>query len=533
MMDMIIKNGKVVDGSGAPWYRGDIAIKDGKIVSIGKLQHEQAEKVILADGLIVAPGFIDVHSHDDLYVLENRLLDAKVRQGITTTIIGNCGFGLYPVVPERQKLFDEYATSLFGQPENGHMGFASLDDFYHQLERNGAAVNVGSLVAHGVLRIAVMGFENRKPTDDEMDQMKSLLRRELRSGAIGMSLGLIYAPGTYADTDELIKLSKVVAEEGGIITSHMRNESFRLLESIEEMLTIAREADVPLEISHLKATGVPNFGKGKEALHLIAAAKQEGVDVTFDQYPYPAGSTTAIVLMPPWSLEGGVQQLLARIRQEDTRQRIKRDMTNGIEGSTWEMMWEMIGWDNIMICAVETQRNKDCEGNSVQEMAISRNQDPIDFVLDLVDQEDGRIITILFQQDQADLEAIMVHDLQMFGSDGLPLKGKKAHPRLYGTYPRVLGTYVRDNQLLTLERAIFKMTHLPANRLGLMDRGLLRPGMAADITIFNADKVEDRSTYAIPDTKPEGIEMVIVNGSVVLQHGQFTDQYPGVPLRRQ
>ncbi len=530
--DLLIRNGMIVDGSGAPWYRADVAIKDGRIRAIGKLQGVAAKSVIDADGLVVSPGFIDTHSHDDLHILENKTMDVKVRQGVTTTIIGNCGFSLYPVLPDNEKLFHEYASGIFGQPEKGSMAYLSVRDFFTDVERNGVAINVGSLVAHGVLRISVMGFEDRQATPEELNRMKELLRESMRNGSLGMSMGLIYAPGSYANTQELIELSKVVAEEGGLITSHMRNEARFLLESIQEMLTIAGEAKVPLEISHLKVCGIPNFGKGKQALQMISNAKRNGIDVTFDQYPYPAGSTTMTTLMPPWALEGGIEQLLLRVKDEATRSRIRNDILEGIPDTPWEPMWKLIGWENIMICAVRTDENKKYEGKDMQFYADALGMTPVDALLHLLEAEDGQVIMVMFQQDPEEMEAIMVHDLQMFGSDGLPLKGKRAHPRLYGTYPRVLGTYVREKGVLTLEQAVYKMTYLPANRFGLLDRGLLRPGMAADITIFDPVTVEDRASYTGPAVPPVGIHSVIVNGTIVLKNHELTGQYPGKPLKR-
>lgn len=532
MYDILIQDGMIVDGSGAPWYKADIAIKDGFIVKVGKLKGEQAQGIIEADGLIISPGFIDIHSHDDLHLFENQYMDAKIRQGVTSTVIGNCGFGLYPVLPKNQKLFYEYATDLFGEPENNILGFAQLNELFAGLEKGGSTLNVSSLVAHGVLRVSVMGFDNRKPTQEELEKMKDLLRTALRSGAVGMSLGLTYPPGSYSETEELIELSKVVGEEGGIISSHMRNEARFLLDSIDEMIRIGKEAKVPIQISHLKASGITNFGKAKEALRKISEARNEGIDMAFDQYPYPSGSTTATRIMPPWSLEGGIEKMLERLRDTDIRKQIIKDIQEGIPDSPWETLANLIGWENVMICSVEKQKNKQFEGCLIGDIAKKLKQDPIDFVLDLLDDEEGRIIIVLFQQDQNDLEAIMVSDLQMFGSDGLPSKGRKAHPRLYGTYPRILGTYVRDQNLLSLERAVMKMTYMPANRLGLLNRGLIRPGMAADITIFNKDTISDLSTYAKPNVYPKGIEKVIVNGEIVLDNNHFTGAFPGKPLRR-
>lgn len=529
MYDILIRGGTIVDGSGAPAYKGDLGIKDGFISFIGMLQDESAPEVINAEGLVVAPGFIDIHSHDDLFVLENKTMDAKIKQGVTTTVTGNCGFSLFPVTPGNKQLFYDYVTGLFGLPEKDS-GYAGLDDFYEELKLRGSGLNVAALVAHGVIRIAVMGFDQSKPSTSQLAEMKRLLRDALRSGAVGMSMGLIYPPGAYADTEELIELSKVVSEEGGIITSHIRSESQFLLEAVEEMLTIARVANVPLEISHLKACGIPNFGKGKEALKLISDAKNNGVDVTFDQYPYPAGSTTATTLLPPWVLEGGVDIMLQRLRNHEVRSEIRLQVLNGIPGSPWETMWRLIGWDKIVICSVQTDENKKYEGRNVQDISDELKVEPVDAFLNLLDQEEGRIILVMFQQDHHDLETIMTHHLQMFGTDGLPIKGKKSHPRLYGTYARVLGTYVREKQLLTLEQAINKMTYLPAHRLGMYDRGLLRPGMAADITLFDKDTIDDLATYENPAVHPSGIDTVIVNGHIVLKDGTFTGLYPGKPL---
>ncbi|WP_201319327.1 amidohydrolase family protein [Paenibacillus sp. EPM92] len=532
MYDILIQGGLVVDGSGAPGYHADVAVKDGLIRSIGILKSVQAKRVIQADQLVVAPGFIDIHTHDDLHVLENPYMDVKIRQGVTTTVIGNCGFGLYPVLPETRHYFNKYAAGLFGAPEKGELGYSGLDDFFAEFQKVGSAINVASLVAHGVIRVAVMGYDNRKPTSAEMEKMKGLLRDALRSGAVGMSMGLIYAPGLFADTEELIELSKVVAEEGGFIASHMRNEASYLLESIEEMITIAREARVPLEISHLKAVGNSNFGKARKALHLIEKAKMEGIDITFDQYPYHAGSTTATTILPPWALEGGHGKMLERLRNEETRAKIKDNLINGIPNNAWESMSNLIGWENMMICTVESDKNKSLEGSSIKEIAEKRHIPPLDLFLDLLVEEEGRIILIMFQQDLDEMETVMQHELQMFGSDGIPQKGKKAHRRLYGTFPQVLGKYVREKNTLHLERAIYKMTYLPSNRLGLFDRGLIRPGMVADITLFNKNTIDDHSTYAEPAVNPSGIEAVLVNGEIVLENGIFTGIYPGKPLRR-
>jgi len=527
MLDIIIKNGWIADGSGSPIYRGDIGIKDGSIRSVGRIPHENGIEIIDANDLIVAPGFIDIHSHDDLYVLENEKTEAKVRQGVTTTIVGNCGFGLFPVVEDNRRLFHEYAASLFGEPETSLFGFESLADLSQALQSKGTVLNVKSLTAHGVIRLAVMGFRPERPTQDEMNHMKSLLRKSMKDGSIGMSLGLIYPPGCYAETDELVQLSKVVSEEGGIVTCHIRNEANLLIESIEEMLYIAKEVQVPLEISHLKTIGSLNTGKAIQAVQLLSKARLEGVDVTFDQYPYTAGSTTLTTLLPPWALEGGINRMLERINNPTNREMIKKDIYEGIPGSVWETMWKLIGWDQIMICSVTCMSNKQYEGKFVHEIVKDTALNPIDFILDLVLEEKGNVMIITFLQDPNEMEQVMTHELQMFGTDGLPMKGKKVHPRLYGTYPRVLGTYVRDKQVLQLEKAINKMTYRPAHRLGLQDRGLILPGMVADITIFNRNTIEDLATYTNPSIYPVGIETVIVNGQIVLHKNHFTSSKPG------
>ncbi len=531
MFDVIIKNGWIADGSGAPLFRGDVGIKDGRIASVGQITAEAGAERIEADEWVVAPGFIDIHSHDDLYVLEDERTEAKVRQGVTTTVIGNCGFGLYPVSDGNRGLFYEYAHSLFGEPQGEAFGFASAADFFQMLERRGSVLNVASLTAHGAVRIAVMGFEQRAATENELARMKALVRESMASGSAGLSLGLIYPPGSYASFEELVELGKVVAEAGGILTSHIRNEANFLLESVSEMLRVAETAQVPLEISHLKAIGAANAGQALQAVRRIAESRRRGIDVTYDQYPYTAGSTTATTLLPPWALEGGLQRMLERIKDPPTRSKIREDIVEGIPGSSWETMWKLIGWDNIMICSVGLEANKRYEGRFLDEASAEHGREPVDFLLDLLFVEEGDVMIITFLQDEQEMERVMTYDIQMFGTDGLPVRGKRAHPRLYGTYPRVLGMYVREKRVLSLEQAIHKMTGLPARRIGLRDRGRIRMGMAADIAIFDRHTIRDAATYHHPTAFPEGIKTVIVNGRVALDRdGRMADR-PGRPLR--
>ena len=535
MFDLIIKDGKIIDGTGNPWFRGDLGIKNGKIARIGRLSPSEAEKKLEAKGLIVCPGFIDMHSHSDLSVFFNPKLDSTIRQGVTTSVVGNCGLSLAPVNPERKGLLIREASSFLPICKELRIDWCRFDEYLSRLGEIGLSANIANLVGHGTVRIAVMGLENRDPTGEELAEMKKLVAEAMEAGAFGLSTGLIYAPGVYSKADEIIELCKIVAEYGGIYASHIRSERAMLLEAVKEAIRIGEKAKIPVEISHHKAAGKPNWGKTKETLRLMEEARARGVDVTCDQYPYKAGMTSLAALLPPWVREGGVDKMIERLRSLKERERIREDMEKATV--EWENFASECGWENIIVSSVSSEENKFLEGKSLAEIAKIRGTDEFTVLFDLLLEEEGGVSIVIFSMDERDIHRVMTSRLQMVGTDSWAvapygiLNIGKPHPRFYGTYPRILGRYVREKKVLALEEAIRKMTSFPAQRLGLTDRGLLKPGMWADIVIFDPAKIKDKATYQEPHQYPEGIEYVLVNGSVIIEKGEHTGAPAGKVLR--
>jgi N-acyl-D-amino-acid deacylase len=519
MFDLVIKGGRIVDGAGDPWYRADVAIKDGKIAAMGRLGGE-ADRFIGAEGLVVSPGFIDTHSHSDLMLMAEPEARQKIMQGVTTEIVGQDGLGEAPL---RDDVIDEwrrYLSGLNGDPDI-EWGWRSFDDYLNRLESARPAINVASLVGHGNLRLLAMGMENRPPTASELEEMKRLLDEAMAQEAFGMSTGLIYPPCVYAETAELTELCRVVSSRGGVFVVHMRNEGDRLFESIEEVITIGREAEVPIQISHFKASGRQNWGKVVEALEILERARSVGIDVTVDQYPYIAGSTFLSSILPSWALEGGTARMMERLVDEATRKRIAAEMSGAGRGREW-------GWDGILVTSVKSERNRRFEGKTVGKIAEERRQEPVETVLDLIVEEENAVGIASFSMSEDDVRTVMRSRLQMVCTDGIVLG--KPHPRVYGSFPRVLGPYVREG-VLRLEDAVRRMTSMPAQRFGLLDRGLLRPGMRADVTVFDRDAIIDRATFQDPHQFPEGIKYVIVNGVVTVDNGDHTGARAGMVLR--
>ncbi len=531
MYDVVIKNGLIINGCGNPWFRADIAVKDGRIAVIGEIPASKGDVVIDATGKIVCPGFIDMHSHSDLFLLINPRAESKIRQGVTTEVIGNCGGSISPIKPDKIPIFKRRIGVL---AEEVAWDWRTFDEYASKLESQGIAVNVAPLIGHGTLRINVMGFEARAPTRDELDEMKALLEESMKAGAFGLSTGLIYTPGCYAETDEIIELAKVAAKYGGIYSTHMRSESDRLLEAIWEAIRIGREANIPVEISHMKAAGRRNWGKIIGALKLIEEARMNGIDVTCDFYPYTAGSTGLAACLPPWVHEGGLEEMLKRIQDPAIRSKIREDMERGTVG--WENLAGLAGWENVVV--VYCERNKQFEGKSIAEIARERNVDPLDAALDLLIDEEGVVGIVLHMMHEDDMKLVMRSPYSMVGTDGSsyapygPLARGKPHPRNYGTFPRILGKYVREERVLTIQDAIRKMTSLPAQKLGLYNRGVIAPGYWADIVVFDAMKVIDTATFTDPHKYPIGIEYVLVNGVVVIDKGEHTGKLPGKVLRK-
>lgn len=530
MFDLIIKNGRVVDGSGNPWFKADVGIRNGKIAKVGVLDVEESISVLDAKGLIVSPGFIDMHSHSDLSLLINPLAESKIRQGITTEVVGNCGASAAPLNPFMKEEIKRTTPML--EEAKLELDWSTFSEYLNRLNKKGIAVNVASLVGHGNIRAYVMDYFNRSPTKAELEQMKRVLAQALEEGAFGLSTGLIYPPSCYASTEELIELCRIVAQFGGFYTSHIRGEGEQLVNSVKEAIEIGERGDVPVEISHHKAGGKANWGKVVQTLKLIDEARDRNVDITCDVYPYLAGSFGLDSMLPPHAQEGGVEKLLERLRSLETRQRLKQEMEEGILG--WSSPLKDAGWDTTMIAYCN--RHPEFEGKAISEIAQQKSMDPFDFVFDLLIEESASVSVVRFLMCEEDVRTVLKHPVSMIGTDasahapyGVLSKGKP-HPRSYGTFPRVLGTYVRE-EVLTMENAIRKMTSLPAQRLKLRDRGLIREGMWADITIIDLEKVRDTATYTEPHRYPEGIEYVLMNGKIVIDQREHTGTLAGQVLR--
>jgi N-acyl-D-amino-acid deacylase len=493
--------------------------------------------VIDATGLVVAPGFIDAHSHADSSTLFYREMESVVAQGITTVVAGQCGSSIAPVNPDlKEELEKRWAGWLPPEIELG-ITWTTFEEYLREEEKEGLGANVAHLVGHGAVRIAIMGFEARAPTAGELESMRGHVAEAMEAGAYGLSTGLIYPPGIFAETPEIVELAKVAARYGGIYDSHIRGEGKTLMESLGEAITIGKEAGIPVQISHHKAATKSLWGKSVDTLALLEKTRSEGADITVDQYPYKAGSTSLVTCLPPWAHEGGMERLLERLKDPGLRRKMQDDIEDGLPG--WENFAGELGWDNVYVTSVRTDENKYAEGKNLLEIQEHRGDaDPYTSLFNLILEEEGAAGMVIFAMDEEDVLRIMRHPLQMVGTDsgasgttGFMRRGKP-HPRGYGTYPRVLGRYVRESGVLTLEEAIRKMTSFPAQRFGLQSRGLLKPGMVADIVVFNPDTVIDTATYEEPHQLPKGVEHVIVNGEITVQSSEPQGTLAGRTLRK-
>lgn len=527
MFDLIIKGGIICDGSGAPCYKGDIGIREGRIEAVGTI-NEEAVEVIFAEGLIAAPGFIDCHAHSEIAQLVEADAIPKVTQGVTTEFVGNCGISAFPLASETRELSKRYSSSVLAFKDE-EWTWDTLEQYNEKLVNRGTAVNIASLAGHGSIRIAVMGFEDRKATAEELEKMKQLLRQALKQGAFGMTTGLAYVPGCYADLNELTELTKVVAEYKGVYATHLRNQSDTLVECSEEAIEIGRKTGASIEISHLKAVGKINQKNALKVLQLIEEAQKQGLNVNADQYPYTFGSSTLTAILPPWTLEGGVDEMIKRLKDPKCRKQICHDLKYGI--NNWENRVDLLGWEKIYVTSVVTKKNKHLEGHNLLEIANIEGKSPEDAVFDLLLDENGEVGQIDYTSSEETLKEIMKKPFVMFGSDGLYADEGKSHPRLYGCFPRILGKYCREEKVIPLEEAVRKMTYLPAQKFGLADRGLLKEGMAADIVIFDKDEIGDYATFENPCVQSKGIHYVLVNGELVLDKGKITGKLPGKVLK--
>ncbi len=523
--DVLITNAQIVDGTGGAPVRGSIAIAAGKVAAVGDVTGT-ATRTIDAKGRTVAPGFIDLHSHSDMPLITDGNGQSKIRQGVTTEVIGESG----SVAP--RKAASATAT------------WTDFNGYFAALEKGGISPNVLSYIGTGTVRELVIGEDDKKATAKDITDMQEIVKTAMAQGVFGVSSGLIYPPNAYATVEELGEVSK--AAKGGLYASHLRYDGGKLREGIEEAIAIGERAGIPVHVFHIKVTGQKNFGRMKEVIDIVEAARARGVRVTADQYPYVASSTSLTATIPPWAQDGGTDKLIARLKDPRERARIRKEMEN--TNPSWESRYQSAGtWQNVQLAAIGRTRggtndpvspNRKFEGMRVAEAARQAGKDPFDFVFDLLIEERASVGCVYFIIDEADLALAMKQPWVAVGSDGSalatdgPLRAGVPHPRNFGTFPRVLGRYVRELKVIPLEDAIRKMTSLPASVLGITDRGTIKNGMWADLVIFDPATVADRATFEDPFQYPVGIDSVLVNGVVVLDEGQHTNARPGKVLKR-
>ncbi len=537
--DILIKNGRIIDGTGISEYTADVGITNGRISKIAPQINEEAIETIDANNLVICPGFIDVHSHSDMALPLGNRLESTLHQGITTTLIGNCGFSLAPVNEDRldiiKKEFDMHAPP----GASIDVTWRSFAEYLDSIEQARISSNIASLVGFGAIRIAGgPAYDDRPPTKPEQEMMKKYVAEAMESGAFGMSTGLIYPPQVYASTDEIVELAEVVAKYNGLYFSHIRGEGETVLKAVSEVIEIVeRSGCAGGQIAHHKVAGQQLWGLSKETLRLIAEANKRGISITCDQYPYDRGSTSLISLLPPWVHVGGIDELLKRLKSSETREKIIIDMED--EKSEWENIKLEAGWENIFIASTKTEKWKEVQGLSLSEISQSKGYpDEYAALFELLLEENAEVSMTMKSMGDEDIERIMKSEYMMVGTDGAGvspvgiLNHGKPHPRHYGTYPRILGKYVREKKILTLENAIHKMTGFPAQRLGLEDRGVLRENTWSDIVIFNPETIIDNATYLNPHQFPTGIPFVIVNGVVVIRDSVQGEELPGQVIRK-
>jgi len=517
--DLLIRGGSVIDGSGVAPVRADIAVTEGRITDIGDLPGRRATRMIDARDRVVAPGFIDIHSHSDESVFVNSALESALHQGVTLVVCGNCGGSSAPVRGLAAEELDKELKRM-----EVRRSWSTFGEYADAVDRTGSSINMCSFVGHGTLRMCVMGAEARPPSAHELDEMRALLARSLEEGAVGLASGLIYPPSAYGTTDELAALGTVVKQHGGLYASHIRNEGARLLDAVEENLEIGRRSGVRVQLSHHKASGQKNWGKVRDSVARIEAARRSGIDVQADQYPYTASSTGLAVTIPNWAHEGGSAMLCERLKDPAVRQRIRDEETETGRA-----------WDRIVIA--RARRHPEYSGRSVADLAREAGKDPLEWTCDTLVEHDGDVNIVHHSMNEDDVRFVMRQPWIAIGSDSRanapygPLAFGKPHPRSYGTFPRVLGHYARDEGVIALEDAVRKMTSLTAKHLRLADRGVVRTGAWADLVVFDPTRIIDTATYDDPHRYPVGLDYVVVNGGIALDGGETTPERHGRFLR--
>ncbi len=529
--DLVIRNGHVIDGTGSPWYAADIGIRAGKIAAIGRLTDAPARRTIDARGMAVAPGFIDMLGQSEMTILVNPHLPSKIFQGITTEITGE-GSSIAPLNDAILKA-DHVTWEHYGvQP-----AWRTFRDYFARLRKQGIGINIASYVGATQVRRMVLGDDDRSPNAAELERMKALVRDAMREGAVGLSTSLQYAPAPYAKTEELIALAAEAAKFGGTYASHIRDEGDAIIPALDEAFRIAREANTPVEIWHLKAAGKSNWGRMAEIVAHIEAARQSGLDVAADTYAYPAAFNTFSAVIPPWAHDGGDKKLIERLKDPAMRARIRQEMET--PSSQWNNEWQQVkGPESFVLSAVQNPKLIPLQGKSIAEIAKLWNKDPVDTVFDILIEDEAFTMVGMFIMDERDVALALrqpwvsiCNDSQGSALDGV-LGKEHPHPRAFGTFPRILRKYVREEKLLTLEDAIRKFTSLPAQRMRFADRGVLKAGMWADVVVFDPATVRDLATFDQPNQLTEGMRFVLVNGVPVIEEGKMTNALPGKVLTR-
>lgn len=527
--DLVIRGGTVVDGTGGPPFRADLGLVGDTITALGSLDPEQGSRILDASGLCVSPGFIDIHTHSDGDILRYPTADSRIMQGVTTEVTGNCGGSAAPRAPGAPGQAEE-------EPESGPGGEAlpswtDVASYLQLLEESRISVNHALLLGQGSIRELVSGSQDRPLTEAELARVLALVEEGMDQGAFGLSTGLEYVPGRFTPMGEIVEMTRIVARRGGVYASHIRNEEVALLEAVDEAIRIGRDTGARVQISHLKAAGMPNWGKQVAALDLMEGARMAGVDVLADAYPYTAYSTGLTILMPAWAMDGGWDALSRRLRDPVDRARIRKGMDQRVGQDPG-------AYDLMVISRVRTQANQKIVGMDMAEVAAEWKMEPVDALLRLLEEERGSVGYIGHGMSPENVELVLSHPLVMIGSDGSSMApvGEAArsrpHPRSYGTFPRVLGHYCRERRIFDLATAVKKMTSMPARQMGISDRGRIARGMKADLVLFHADTVKDEATFQDPHRFPTGIHHVLVNGTLAVQDGKHTGARPGSVLRK-
>lgn len=515
MLDILIRNAFIIDGTGKPAFQGDIAVKDGIISHIGKLEGADADRIIEAEGRFVTPGFVDIHRHADLKVLSEDFGPAELCQGITTCISGNCGMSAAPCPIGTEDILYNYLEPCLGTAPTG-ISFNSFKDYADHISHTSLPLNMGYYVGNGTVRIAVKGFDPSPMTVGEMDKAKGLICEAMEDGAYGLSMGIMYAPECYYNSKELTDIAGVVGRKKGILVTHIRGEGDSLPASISEVISIAQKAEVPLHISHFKAAGRNNWGNSLyKAIELMENAQSKGQDVTCDVYPYEAGSTMLLSIIPPEFLVGGVEHALSILESKKGRDKLRVEL--GRKHEDWDNLVLSLGWGSVVISSAQLKCHNEYIGNSIAEIARRTSKDEIDVLCDLLISEKAKVGIVIFSMSPNDVREVIKLPYSFIVSDSIYPPAGNPHPRLYGSFPRVLAKYVMQDNLLSLESAINKMTQMPAARLGIKGAGILSAGLPADLLLFNPEQVKDTATYTNPKRLAQGMDLVLVAGKAAIE----------------